>query len=150
MQIRRARLADLPVLKEFEQGIVQAERSMDSSLAPDPISYYDLEELVNSPEAEVVVVEIDGELAGSGYAKVKDAKPYLDHEKYAYVGFMFTLPEWRGQGIAKMILDHLCEWTKKRGLNEVRLEVYDQNDPAIRAYEKAGFSKNLVEMRKRI
>ncbi len=150
MQIRIAELSDLPTLLEFEQGIVEAERPFDPTLAPDPISYYDLEELIKSDSAQVVVAVENEEIIAGGYAKIKDAKPYLDHEKFAYVGFMFTRLEFRGKGLAKMILDNLTAWAKSRGLNEVRLEVYDENEPAIRAYEKAGFTKNMVEMRKRI
>jgi ribosomal protein S18 acetylase RimI-like enzyme len=38
-------------------------------------------------------------------------------------------------------------WAKERGLTEVRLEVYSVNQSAIKAYEKAGFTPNLLEMR---
>ena len=150
INIRTAQLKELPTLKEFEQGIVTAERPFDPTLAPDPISYYDLEALIKAPDAEVLVAETNVELVAGGYVKIKEAKPYLDHERYGYIGFMFTRPEYRGQGIARMILAKLMDWAKEQGLNEVRLEVYDGNEAAMRSYEKTGFTKNLVEMRKRI
>jgi len=55
--VRRARLDDLEVLLEFEQGIIKAERPMDPTLAEDPISYYDISELIKSNDTEVIVVE---------------------------------------------------------------------------------------------
>ena len=150
IKIRNAKIEDLPVLLQFEQGIIEYERPFDSTLDVDPISYYDLEELINSEKAHVVVAELDGQLVGSGYAKILPAKVYLDHEYYSYLGFMYTDPKHRGSGINRMIISSLKDWSKKKGIVEMRLEVYDENDSAVRAYEKAGFKKNMVEMRLRL
>lgn len=147
---RSATIDDLPILLEFEQGIIDYERPMDATLKRDPINYYDLTKLIHSPTCEVIVATIDDEVVGSGYVKIKDAKSYLDHDKFGYIGFMFVKPEHRGKGVNKMVNDALISWSKDQGLNEVRLDVYDENDSAIRAYEKAGYSKNMVEMRMRI
>ena len=46
IQFRVANLTDLPILLQFEQGIITAERPFDPTLKPDPISYYNLEELI--------------------------------------------------------------------------------------------------------
>jgi ribosomal protein S18 acetylase RimI-like enzyme len=35
-------------------------------------------------------------------------------------------------------------------MTEVRLEVYEENEPAKKAYVKAGFTPNLLEMRLKI
>jgi GNAT superfamily N-acetyltransferase len=95
----------------------------------------------------LVVAEFDKKIIGSGYARIEDAKPYQSHKKYAYLGFMFVLPEFRGKGINKMILESLKSWSRSQNINEIRLEVYNDNVSAIRAYEKAGFSKYIIEMR---
>ena len=58
-------MEDLPVLKEFEQAIIQYERPFAPNLKADPINYYDLEDLILREDAEVVVAVIDGELVGS-------------------------------------------------------------------------------------
>lgn len=145
--IRKAILEDLPVLLEFEQGIIKAERPFDVTLGPDPLSYYDLRELVLSDSATVVVAEHDTQVVASGYAMTKKAKHYVDHEDYAYLGFMFTHPDFRGHGINTRIIDALKQWSMEKGLKEIRLTVYDENLAAIRAYEKYGFKKHLIEMR---
>ncbi len=145
--VRAAKLEDLTVLLEFEQGIIKAERPMDPTLAPDPISYYDISELIRSEEAEVIVVEYNSKVIASGYAKIKRALPYLRHESYSYLGFMFTEPDFRGKGVNKLIVDELRKWSISKGLQEIRLTVYDDNPGAIRAYEKVGFKKHLIEMR---
>jgi ribosomal protein S18 acetylase RimI-like enzyme len=147
IQIRKATTADLDVLKALEQGIIKAERPFDESLAEDPISYYDLEALINDPKALVLVATHDKEIVSCGYGLEKTAKPYLNHANYAYLGYMFTLPEYRGQGLNGKILFALKDWATTRGLSEIRLTVYDENTAALRAYEKVGFKKHIVEMR---
>jgi GNAT superfamily N-acetyltransferase len=145
--IRSATTADLPTLLEFEQGIIKAERPYDPTLDDDPISYYDLSELINSEDAEVLVAECNEKIVASGYAKIKKARHYLDHENYSYLGFMFTRPDFRRKGINRMLIDALREWSLTNGLKEIRLTVYDDNIGAIKAYEKTGFKKHLIEMR---
>ena len=144
---RPARLEDLNTLLKFEQGVITAERPFDPTLDDDPISYYDLRELITSKDAEVVVVEYESEVIASGYALKKRAFDYLDHEFYSYLGFMYTCPDFRGKGINKIIIDTLKNWSHTKGLKEIRLTVYDENKGAIRAYEKVGFKKHIIEMR---
>jgi len=145
--IRKGVVEDLPVLLEFEQGIIEFERPFDVTLKDEKISYYDIREFILSPIADVIVAEMNGQLIGSGYVLIKEAKEYFKHDKYAYLGFMFVAPEARGRGVNGMIIDEMKAWCKERGIHEVRLEVYDENPGAIRAYEKAGFVKQIVNMR---
>lgn len=148
--VRQAQEKEIDTLLEFEKGIVTAERPYDSTLKAGEIHYYDLLELIKSPEAEVLVAEINGEVVGSGYAKILTAKPYLKHTQFAYLGFMYVKPEFRGNGINKVILNALLNWAKEKGISEIRLEVYEENIAAKKAYAKAGFTPNLLEMRMEI
>ena len=145
--VRSATRDDLETLKAFEQGIITAERPYDHTLKPDPISYYDIGELIDSDDAEVAVVELNGEIVASGYAQKKPSRHYIQHEHHAFLGFMFVRPDYRGRGLNKVLIDHLTGWAKAIGLSEIRLTVYSTNEPAIRAYEKAGFAPYITEMR---
>ncbi|MDN3583879.1 GNAT family N-acetyltransferase [Mucilaginibacter flavus] len=148
MLIRQATIRDLPTLLQFEQGVINAERPFDPTLIPGHINYYDLEMFITSPDVELLVAELDGELVGSGYARIKQSeKVYFNFERFAYLGFMFVSPQHRGKGINKLIIDKLKEWTKEQGLQELRLQVYADNEGAVRAYEKVGFNKHMIEMR---
>lgn len=147
VRIRSAKQDDLPVLKAFEQGIIAAERPFDHTIQPDPVSYYDIGEMIDSNEAEVAVVEIDGEIVASGYARKKPSRHYIVHSHHAYLGFMYVRPDARGQGLNQLLIDHLLGWAKAKGLTEIRLTVYPGNEPALRAYEKAGFAPYILEMR---
>ncbi|NER12797.1 GNAT family N-acetyltransferase [Leptobacterium flavescens] len=147
-KVRKARLEDIEILKAFEQGIIEAERPFDETLKDGRISYYDLTVFIKNDDSEIYVVETeDKELVASGYAKILRGKPYLKHEEYAYLGFMFVDENHRGRGVNKLINDALFDWCKEREIYEVRLDVYNDNDPALRAYEKSGFKRHLINMR---
>ncbi|MDX1292714.1 MAG: GNAT family N-acetyltransferase [Hyphomonas sp.] len=147
LRIRSATLDDLPALKACEQGIIAAERPYDHTLKPDPISYYDVGELVTSEDAEVAVIELDGEIIATGYAHRRPSRPYVSPDFHAFLGFMFVHPDHRGKGLNRILMDCLLDWARARGLTEIRLEVYSANAPALRAYDKAGFKPYITEMR---
>jgi len=150
IETRKARLKDLPILLEFEQGIIEFERPFDPTLKDEKISYYDIKAMLFSEEVEVLVVVDGDEVVASGYARVEQGKPYLKHVIYGYLGFMFFKESHRGKGINKLIIDGLQKWCVSKNINEIRLDVYAENPAAIKAYEKAGFSSFLVNMRKGI
>ena len=147
IKIRKASIVDLEQLLDFEQDIIKTERPFDPTLKPDPINYYDLRSLLTSSLAEVVVAEAADKIIASGYARIDKSKPFLKHSHHAYLGFMYVLPEFRGQGINKQIIDALKNWAAIQNINEFSLEVYYDNISAIKAYEKIGFSRYILEMR---
>ena len=144
---RKATLNDLDILRRFEQGVISAERPFDPTLKKGHINYYDLEFMIAAPHIELIVAEINGELFGCGYARIETAEHFLQHERHAYLGFMYVEPKHRGKGINKVIVEALREWSLSQNITELRLEVYYNNIPALNAYEKVGFIKHIIEMR---
>ena len=126
--------------------MIEAERPFDAGLNDGPINYYDIEQLISSPQIRLAVAEIDGRVIGCGYARLEDSKPYLRYSRQSYLGFMYVRPENRGNSVNQLILDDLYRWTLSNGVTEVRLEVYPDNTRAIRAYEKAGFTPYILQM----
>jgi len=149
MQIitRPARLSDLDTLLTFEQGIITTERPFDPTLKEGKINYYDLADMITAPDVEVIVAELNAEVIGSGYGRIVESKPYQKFARHCYLGFMFVKAEYRGKGVNNLVLEALKQWAMNQGLTELRLQVYNDNQPAIKAYEKAGFTPNLLEMR---
>ncbi|MFV8373904.1 GNAT family N-acetyltransferase [Flavobacterium sp. LB1P62] len=145
--IRKAHPNDLEKLLEFEQGIIIAERPFDATLKEGKIHYYDIEKMISAVDVKLLVAEIDSQLIGSGYARIETAKPYLNHETYAYLGFMYTDENHRGKGVNSIIIEALKGWCRSKDISELRLDVYNDNNPAIKAYKKVGFKKHLINMR---
>jgi len=60
---------------------------------------------------------------------------------------MYVVPKHRGKGVNRLIIDALSKWARSQYITELRLDVYSGNTPAIAAYERAGFVKDLIGMR---
>lgn len=145
--VRKATLNDLPTLLSFEQGVIKAERPFDPTIKSGNIAYYDISELITNESSEVYVSEIEGEIVASGYAKIKPDRHYLKHTEQGYLGFMYVSENHRGKQLNKLVIDALLTWCKNKNVFEIRLDVYQDNLPAIKAYEKAGFKKHMINMR---
>jgi len=145
--IRKAIIEDLPVLFEFEQGVLRTERPMDETLKLKNTYYYDIPNLIEDSSVEFVIAEINDIIAGCGYARIKKARDCFQFDQFSYLGFMFTKEDYRGRGVNKKIMNYLYNWSFSKGINEVRLEVYPTNFPAIKAYEKSGMTCSMQTMR---
>lgn len=145
--LREATGADLPLLLQFEQDLIAYERPFAPNLKKGKISYYDLAAYIADPAIRVIVAEAEGQVVGSGYALIRENKAYKAPQHYVYLGFMYVVPEYRGQGINGLIMKDLIHWGKAQGHTEVQLEVYAENESAIKAYAKAGLVPEILTMR---
>jgi len=147
INFRAAEINDLPILYKFEQGIVSTERPFDPTLKNEHINYYNIRAMITANDVAVIVALVNDKIIASAYVKIKKAPPYLKFEYYAYLGFMYVRPKYRGQGVSQKVIEQAKIWAQSKNLNELRLEVYDENISAITAYEKFGFNKHIIEMR---
>jgi RimJ/RimL family protein N-acetyltransferase len=145
--VRRATLDDLGTLLQFEQNIVSTERPFDETLKSGLIHYYDIEAMINASYVEVVVATFNNEIIGSGYARIETSKLYVVHQQHVYLGFMYVSPAHRGRGVNKKIIEALTQWALAQNITELQLDVYNENVTAIKAYEKIGFKKHMLQMR---
>ncbi|MEJ5106852.1 GNAT family N-acetyltransferase [Chryseobacterium sp. MYb328] len=148
MVLRKAQEQDLKVLLEFEQAVISAERPFNKTLIGNKVNYYDLNFLITSEDANLIIAEINNEIVASGYAMIKEIeRNFYSFKKYAYLGFMYVKPEYRGKGINQKIILELTQWAKEKNISEIRLEAYSSNQKAISAYKKSGFETLEVIMR---
>lgn len=147
INIRKATAKDLLTLLEFEQGVIEAEIPLDPTIKLTPTAYYNLNEMLTAKHIYLIVAEINNEVVSCGYARIEKSKEALQHTYFGYLGFMYTSLQYRGKGINKSIINELTAWCKKQDVYEIRLHVYHGNEAAIRAYEKVGFTKHMIEMR---
>lgn len=147
ISIRIANLNDLETLLTFEQGVIKAERPMDSFLGQGTLSYYNIPELIAAKNSHLIVALAGKELVGSGYIKIEESSTYHKNTKHGYIGFIFVKPSFRGKRISNLILESLKNRALEKDLKELRLDVYSNNFGAIKSYERFGFTKSLVNMK---
>jgi GNAT superfamily N-acetyltransferase len=78
------------------------------------------------------ILRCDGSAAGCGGVK-------LFGSKYGEVKRMYVRPQFRGLGLAKLMLDHLETYARERGVGLLRLETGIYQNEAIGLYERMGF-----------
>jgi ribosomal protein S18 acetylase RimI-like enzyme len=78
------------------------------------------------------VLRSDGMAAGCGGVQ-------LVGTEYGELKRMYVRPAFRGRGFAKLLLDHLADYARARGVTLLRLETGIHQREAIGLYERMGF-----------
>lgn len=66
---------------------------------------------------------------------------YTIPNQRVYVSHLIVKPEYRRQGIGKMMVDFITDKAKERGYTEMSIGVDTDNDPALKLYTDCGFNK---------
>jgi GNAT superfamily N-acetyltransferase len=61
--------------------------------------------------------------------------------EYGELKRMYVRPHFRGLGFGKLLLDHLADYARARGVGLLRLETGVHQSAAIRLYERTGFRR---------
>ena len=92
---------------------------------------YSVEKLLREGVAFFVIRNND-DLVGCGGVQ-------LFGSEYAEIKRMYVRPQFRGKGFARLMLDHLAEYSRSNGVYVLRLETGIHQHEAIGLYERAGF-----------
>jgi putative acetyltransferase len=92
---------------------------------------YPVEKLINE-DVPFFIIRHNGTPVGCGGVK-------LFGTDYAEIKRMYIRPQFRGLGFAKLMLDHLADYARSRGIAILRLETGIAQREAIGLYERAGF-----------
>lgn len=69
--------------------------------------------------------------------------------RHAGVVGMGLLPEYRGRGLGRRLLDGCVARAREQGLSRIQLGVWASNAAAVRLYERSGFEREGVRRRAR-
>ena len=95
----------------------------------------------------LLVVRHDGKIAGSiildhhpdeAYNNVK-WKIEADYSRIFVIRTFVVHPSFLKMGIGRTLMDYSFELAQQSGIKSIRLDVYENNLPAISLYEKCGF-----------
>lgn len=65
---------------------------------------------------------------------------------YPHIFLLYVSPEHRCRGIGSALMQHAEDWAKARGDYQIGLQVFQQNQPALRLYEKLGYRPQSLLM----
>jgi RimJ/RimL family protein N-acetyltransferase len=109
-----------------------------------PAKYWEDMLTMEADEATIFLAEHEGKLIGmTGIARGRSQKT----RHGAWIWGVYVKPEWRGLYIAEELIHSCSTWAKARKIVVVKLGVTSTNQPAIRCYERCGFSTYGTEPR---
>jgi putative acetyltransferase len=92
---------------------------------------YSVEKLLREGVA-FFVIRVNSAPAGCGGVKLID-------NSYGEIKRMYIRPQFRGLGLGKLMLGHLTDYARNRGIEMLRLETGIYQQEAIALYERSGF-----------
>jgi GNAT superfamily N-acetyltransferase len=134
LTIRQATRADASLILEFIRGLAKYERAPNSVIATEADLIRD--GFGDYPKYRCVIAEWDSRPAGFAFFFYN----YSTWRGQAglYLEDLFVLPEMRGKGIGKALLQHLAQIAVKENCYGIRWMVIEWNEPAIKFYESLG------------
>ncbi len=145
--IRPARVEDIPVLVQFRSAMFADMGYVDEAghAAMSAAALLYLQRAVPAGEYRSWVAESGGQVIASGaytYRQVAPSPVNLTGRQ-AYILSVYTLPEWRRQGIARAIMAALLQAIRAEGIPAAYLTASDEGRPL---YASLGFEE-FREMR---
>lgn len=92
---------------------------------------YSIEKLIKE-DVPFFIIRANGTPVGCGGVK-------LFGTDYGEIKRMYVRPQFRGLGLAKLMLDHLAHYARSQGVAVLRLETGIAQQAAIAFYERSGF-----------
>ncbi|HEX9839084.1 MAG TPA: GNAT family N-acetyltransferase [Anaerolineales bacterium] len=146
--IRHANPADATTFRELRLEALQ-----DSPIAfsadyqqnlDQPAKYWEDRLTMEADEASIFLAEHEGKLIGkTGIARGGSLKT----RHSAWIWGVYVTQKWRGLRVAEELINSCFTWAKARKILLVKLGVAATNTPAIRCYERCGFSTYGTEPR---
>lgn len=122
-----------PDTPDAEALIAELEAHLASIYPRESRHGYSVEKLIAQGVA-FFVIRANGTAAGCGGVQ-------LFGNDFGELKRMYVRPQFRGLGFGKLMLDHLAEYTRSRGVGVLRLETGIHQTAAIALYERAGFRR---------
>lgn len=131
LSIRKATEADIPLMLGFIRRLAEYEREPNAVIATEE----DLRRDGFGPEPKYrcMIAEWEGRPAGFAFFfynySTWRGQPGL------YLEDLFVLPEMRGKGIGKALLQHLAQIAVQENCYGIRWMVLEWNEPALKFYD---------------
>jgi len=96
------------------------------------------------------VSEINQEIIGFLYGILRSIPPVFKKGIEAHVSDIVVKEEFRSMGYGRKLVNYFKGFAEKEGANVMSLNVHIKNTKAIDFYEKTGWEKQMIVMRKDI
>lgn len=142
MEIRVAKSEDLPQLLEVldklspfgDIDLAKSSKSIRSNF----------NKILNDDDYTLLVAIVDGKVVATAMLLIQTNLTHGGHP-YGHIENVATLPEYRSQGIGKLLVDQLINISKSKDCYKIVLDCAEEN---VDFYKKSGFTRTgEIEMR---
>lgn len=133
--IRQARETDVPAILSLIEALADYERLRDQCVATEARLLQTL--FGAQPAAEVLIAELENGSVGGFALFCANYSTFLA-QPGIWLEDLFVRPEYRAQGIGRMLLAELARLSVARGCGRVEWAVLDWNEPSIGFYKSLG------------
>ncbi len=139
--IRNARSEELDQVALL---LKEAYQEYDKYLPPEIFKSY-LEDIMDVrsrlPDSDLLVAELDGRLVGTVTLYLRAVESRVWPAGWASVRLLGVLPDYRGRGIGKALMEECIRRCKKEGIRILGLHTTEAMASAKRMYERMGFTR---------
>ena len=148
--IRKARKGDTKRIIELLHQVNMVHHVIRPDLFKPYTTKYNeqgLEGLLND-ESKPIFVYDDGEVRGYAFCQISEVKDdqLLQDMKTLYIDDICVDEKARGKHVGKALYEHVREYAKSIGCNNITLNVWEGNDPALQFYRNMGMKVQKTTM----
>jgi len=152
MNIRTATINDIeqivPLLIALDELHAKVYPTVfDESKIKEDIRQSFLLENINTPNNLFLIAELEKNIIGIVHCYIQETKnhPIKKDKKIAVLSDLYVDENYRNKGIAQKLINKALETIKEIWIvNDVVLNVFNENQEAIKLYEKSGFQKQFT------
>ena len=100
---------------------------------------------VYSFRQKLMVAEDNGRIIGYINATTKQRPKIYEVTEVGFISDIYVLPEYRRQGVSKLLLDPILKWLKSKKLKYVNLFAVSENEVALKVWRKYKFKEFMKE-----
>lgn len=144
MIIRSAVKSELPYIREQRVSSYEEHAKKISEGHWQALKHGISSEADTQPGVELIVAELDGEIAGSVAlfpAKTDAYEGYVEELDYPEIRMLAVSRQARGKGVATALISECIRRTKSQGFQAIRLHTGEFMTTAMRLYESLGFER---------
>ena len=150
-------VVEIPEIEDFKRVNELAVQVHEMHVAWNPDIFKSVEEVIPKEEfenrisnEEIYVAKIENEIVGYIVFNIKEKEAsIMRYRKQLNIEVICVDEKQRGNGIGTKILNNIKEIAKSKGCTDLYLTVNQENENAIKVYEKFGFKvKNIAYMMK--
>jgi ribosomal protein S18 acetylase RimI-like enzyme len=155
MKLRKA------ILSDFDEILIMKRQSHKFHYQNRPdfykntdtvITKEEFENMLNSHDDEIYVVDCDKKICGYAFVKIikfKENQIIQDHERF-FIDDIFVDKNIRNKGIGQFIMSELETECKLKGIKYIDLTVWSFNENAFQFYKNNSMKEIIYRMEKRI